>query len=369
MGQEMVIPDWAKSGPAQAFNTLNPATDNLADGIGQSYPIIGYRGKVWSVRSRGQKHNIVRPDDGTPVSFIDVIILDQNPAKSKSYYLDFDPEAAGARPLCASIDGVVPDSDVAQRQADVCALCPRNEWKLLPRTGKKGKECSDYKRLAVLLLPAQTQNLPGGPVLEPCFLRVPAASLNSLATMGEQMGNMGFHYSTYVTRITFDPNEAHPKMIFKAIAKVPEEHGASVMQTRNEPVVGRIVIGEVALNQPSISGPAPARQPSSFSSATTAAQPATPTGVQPVQHTPPPPQSAQPVFSGLGAIRPQDIGLGAAQPVIEVTPSTVHEGNVTSSPAPSAAAPVPPTGDAGMAEASDDDLDARIAAVVVANKR
>ena len=45
-------PPWAAS--AAVFAGLNPESESLADGIGQSYGIIGYKGKVWTLRYRGE---------------------------------------------------------------------------------------------------------------------------------------------------------------------------------------------------------------------------------------------------------------------------------------------------------------------------
>lgn len=241
-------------GPSQAFAALNPHDDNLSDGIGSSYGVIGYKGKVWSLRHRGEKRMLVRPDDGTPASYIDVVVLQQAKTKSKSYYEQYDPAGTseGAKPICASLDGVVPDADVQQKQADTCALCPRNEWKT-QRSGKKGRECQDYKRLAVLLMPVQTQAIYGEPLMEPVFLRVPPASLNNLALLGEQMAGRGYHYSSYITRISFDPAKPHPEMVFRALQKLTDDEAPVVLPLRDDPQALRIIganITRVALAAP-----------------------------------------------------------------------------------------------------------------------
>ena len=244
MAQELVNMEAFKKGPAQAFRA-EPITESLADGIGQSYGVISYKGKVWAVKHRGERKNVLRPDDGTPASYLDVVVLSAADHKSKSYYKDFV-DGDSQPPLCSSMDGVVPDSGVPQKQADSCALCPRNEWTLQPN-GKKGRDCTDYKRLAVLLLPNVSKALFGEPLLESVFLRVPPASLNALAQMGEQMDAQGYPYYSYVTRITFDPNEAHPKMVFKALQPLTDGEAPMIMKLRKDPIAGRIVYGDIAL--------------------------------------------------------------------------------------------------------------------------
>jgi hypothetical protein len=233
--------DFTKNRPNAAFATLDPSSESLADGIGSSYGIIGYKGKVWSLRYRGEKHMFVRADDGTPISYIDVVVLRQAKSKSKSFYDGgFDEtQSEGKPPTCASIDGVRPDVGVTAPQSESCALCSHNVWKT-DANGRKGRDCTDYKRLAVLLLPKQTAALLGSPLMEPVFLRVPPASLNDLAVMGEQMANQGWHFSTFILRISFDPAVSHPKFVFRPIQPLTEKEAAVVLPLRNDPVALRI---------------------------------------------------------------------------------------------------------------------------------
>jgi len=246
----MNVDAFANETPDAAFATLNPADESLADGIGSSYGIIGYRGKVWTLRLRGETHTFTRADDGSPSAFLDCIVLRSAGYKSKSYYPagSFDQDSGGTRPVCSALDGVTPDSDVLKPQASACAICPRNEWKQ-DANGKKRRECSDYKRLAVLLLPSETGRLLGSPLVEPVFLRIPAASLNDLAQLGEVMTKKGFHYSSYITRIGFLPEAAHPQMTFKALQKLTAAEAPVVLPLREDPQALRIT-GENEVGKP-----------------------------------------------------------------------------------------------------------------------
>jgi hypothetical protein len=235
--------------PVGAFAALNPQSESLADGIGSSYGVIHYRGKVWSLRLRGETYTFTRADDGSPLAFLDVIILRQLPAKSKSYY----PKGSFERgedgpPLCSSLDGVNPDPSSKQVQATACAICPRNEWKTNPE-GRKGRECSDYKRLAVLILPKLTKNLLGAPLMEPVFLRIPPASLNALAKMGEDMAAQGWHYSSFVTRVGFVMNSEFPQMTFTPVQELTEKEAPIVLPMREDPQALRIT-GESEIGKP-----------------------------------------------------------------------------------------------------------------------
>lgn len=227
--------------PATEFAGLDPHQESLSDGIGSSYGIVGYKGKVWSLRLRGQTYNFVRQDDGSPAAFLDVIVLRQMPAKSKSYYPPgtYSDGNIGTRPICAALDGITPDADIAAPQAASCAICPRNVFKVNAE-GRKTRECADYKRLAVLIVPKLTKDLLGAALMEPVFLRVPAASLNDLALLGEGMTAQGFHFSTYITRIGFDPTKPHPQMKFSALQPLAGREAALVMPLRDDPTSYRI---------------------------------------------------------------------------------------------------------------------------------
>ncbi len=356
MGQDLMnVEAFRGKAPSKLFQeALNPHSESLADGIGSSYGVIGYKGKVWSLRYKGDKHTFVRPDDGTPVGYIDVVVLQQAKVKSKSYYKDYDPSGTseGSRPICASLDGVIPDADVQEKQADTCALCPRNVWHT-EVNGKKGRDCSDYKRLAVLLMPNQTKHLLGAPLMEPVFLRVPAGSLNNLSLMGEQMASQGWHFSSFITRVSFDPNEAHPKMVFRALQGLADNEAPVVLPLRLDPQAIRI-IGE---DQPKRLAP-----PSGGSASGGSAQP-----LQQQTVTKPSQQPAQQSVQST----PQRT---AAAPKQEATAASIAESHIdtgfgtvmTASHSDVKVVDTTPeqTADTGEATDSDAALDARIAGLM-----
>ena len=393
MGQELTLPANFK-GPAKAFAAagLNAQDDNLASGIGQSYAVINYKGKVWSLRYRGERKTFIRADDGTPANYLDVIVLGQAKDKSKSFFAKYDPNAGdgGDRPLCASMNGLLPDDDVAEPQSETCALCPRNVWKTDPQTGHRGRDCQDYKRLAVLILPTQTKLILGSPLMEPAFLRVPAASLNSLAIMGETMSKQGYHYSSYITRITFDPQKSWPEMQFRPVQELTDAEAPVIVELIHNPLVERITIGDASRrdgNGLQVVNPRPLPP-----SATQAPAPTTiVTQASGVGTTMPAPSPAAPsaplaIDSGLSTNAPTSTGFlptppqppssvdsilsGGASGVIPAPPATdqsarvltVDPGQQNGTTTVLAATP-----DAGIAEESDTDLDARIAGIL-ANK-
>jgi len=370
--------------PAAAFKALDPHAESLADGIGSSYGIVGYKGKVWSLRLRGETHNFTRSDDGSPLAFLDVIMLRQLPAKSKSFYPpgSYVDGQVGTRPLCAALDGVTPDADIAKPESTACAICPRNVFKVSP-DGRKTRDCSDYKRIAVLVLPSLTKTLLGAALMEPVFLRVPAASLNDLALLGEGMSAQGFHFSTYITRIGFNPEKPHPQMTFRALQPLADREAALVMPMREDPTSYRIT-GESDLGKARpasvTSGPAkravPGPTPEEVDYATAkAAQVAAANKAAQVEAdrmaaheatrlaqeaaAKKAADAASLVDTGFG-----DVGTAVTAPAGTPAASIVDAGFGGGLGKVTTAAAQNTDADVGVAEEADDDLDARIAGIL-----
>lgn len=345
---------------AAAFAGLAPEADSLSEGIGSSYGIIGYKGKTWSLRFRGENHVFTRADDGSPSSYIDVIILRAAKVKAKSFYAGYDENSSeGKRPICSSIDGIKPDLDVQTKQADACALCPRNVWKQDATTGRKSRECTDYKRVAALVIPTLTRGFFNGvPLIEPVFLRVPPASLQDIATFGDQMAAQGYHYSTFITRISFDPSVAHPKFLFRAIQLLTDNEAPVVLEQRESEVAKRIV-GETAQHPQALAAPAQVQQlaPAQNIGLTPQTQPVQqPQPQQPVQQAQPQPvqQVVQPRPEPTGPVSTGFLDLTANPDPAPVTAAVTPGGN----------GGIQTSADVGTAVQSDADLDARLAALL-----
>lgn len=369
--------------PAQAFQVLDPNAESLADGIGSSYGIVGYKGKVWSLRLRGETYIFTRPDDGSPAAFLDVIVLRSPGYKSKSFYPPgtFQDGQIGTRPTCAALDGVTPDADILTPQSPACATCPRNVFKLNAE-GRKTRECSDYKRLAVLIMPSMTKALLGAALMEPVFLRVPAASLNDLALLGEGMQAQGFHYSSYITRIGFNPEKPHPQMTFRALQPLTDKEAPIVLPLREDQTALRIT-GENEVGKPrtAITAQTIAPQPNAEANAAAAAaqaKAAAEAAAKAAAEAAAKAAAEAAAKAAAAAQAPVDTGFGdlgggptvtaAVKPTASAAPpaGTVDTGfgdlnGATPNVAPVQAAPV---SDTGAPEEADDALDARIAALL-----
>ncbi len=334
MGQDIVIPDWFKANrPSAVFAGTQSEGDKLSAGIGHGYPVVYYKGKNWAISYRGERHTVLRLDDGTPSAFLDVVILDAAECKSKSYYKTFDQNnSEGERPLCSSINGITPDPDSPEKQAETCALCPRNVFKTDPN-GRRGKECTDYKRVALVVLPTQTKPIFGEPLLKPMFLRVPPASLTALATLGETMSRQGYDHYTYVTRITFNPDKGWPEMVFRPIQGLTDDEAKVVLTLKEDPDVGRIIHGTATFDA---SAPAAALPAGGNSGLIELKAENT--------VTPPPPP--------------------AASAISEPAPPSASTGFSAPPPAGTNTATVQTAEDVGETEGTDADLDARIAKLI-----
>src|SRR5580765_1128720 len=100
MANDVALPDWAKNGMDSAFADLDPNDDSMSTGIGQGYPVIGYRNSKWSLRYRGEKHMF-----GSPM--LNVVILGCPREISKTYYPPGGVAAEGEPPICSSMNGTV----------------------------------------------------------------------------------------------------------------------------------------------------------------------------------------------------------------------------------------------------------------------
>ena len=252
-GQELMDMSKFQGGPAKAFGNLG-MDESLSDGIGGGYPLIRYKGKVWSLQLRGDIYNFL-DEKGYPSPYLDVIILRQAQNKSKAFFENYEDGSKDA-PICTSMDGIVPDIGVLHKQSETCGMCPRNVFKPNDK-GVKVKECGDAKRLAVVPMPAQTKKLLGDPLIEPVFLRVPAASLQGLSQMGDATKKQGYAYFAFVTRIDFDPEKSYPKMRFKAIQALSEVEAKKVLELREDPISYRIIGGDTTGR---VAAPAPVQQ-------------------------------------------------------------------------------------------------------------
>lgn len=237
MGQELTLP--ASFGtPPKAFAGQKGANDELGAGVASSYGIVGYKGKVWSIKFGGNETKLMREDGDGARGSIEVVIVKAAAPISKIFYEGGYVDGSNTPPDCWSSNGVTPDAGASNKQNATCAACPRNAWgSRITESGKQGKACSDSRRIAVVPLNDMDNEMFGGPML----LRVPAASLKDLKAYGELLNSYQFPYYAAATRISFDPNEAFPKFVFSAMRPLNEAEAAAIMELREDRRVANIL--------------------------------------------------------------------------------------------------------------------------------
>lgn len=201
------------------------ANDDLSAGVTGGFSVMSYRGSKWRVKHDGEETLLV-DKAGETMPSIRVVVLKANKNISKNYYADGYVEGSNDSPTCWSVDGIKPDPGVERPVAPLCASCPKNQFgSRITDTGSKAKACGDLRRLAVVPEGDYANAVYGGPML----LRVPAASLSELAHFGKAMKAKGWPYNTIVTRISFDPDAAYPKLKFNAWRPLTEEEANEII--------------------------------------------------------------------------------------------------------------------------------------------
>lgn len=210
------------------------ANNDLSGGVSVGFPIISYKGKVWTIVEGGNRTMVHMPDDeDTPAAALEIVIVKGNPNISKTYYDGGYEEGSAEKPTCHSDDGKAPALDAQVPQAKSCAVCPRNVWgSRVTENGAKGKACSDLRRLCVV---------PGGELTKPMLLRVPAGSLKELVAYSDMLTKRKAPYQAVLTRVGFDHTVAHQKFTFKPLGWLSAEQLAQVTETAKLDVVNRIL--------------------------------------------------------------------------------------------------------------------------------
>lgn len=295
--------------------------DDLDAGVSAGFPVMSIRGAKWRIVEGGEEHPIYLPGTKDLAPFVKVVILRANANISKTFYAGQYVEGSDAAPDCYSNDGVTPASDAVNPQCESCAKCPQNVWgsKISP-SGSKIKACADVRRVAIL--PAEDLDY------SPILLRIPGASLSDLAQYGKALKQRGIPYAAVVTKLSFDPDAAFPKVMFQFERVLTQEEMVKVAERMGEPIIDDI-LGLTSRGTPA---PAPVSAEDKFGIPADAAPPATPVE-EPAEEP-----SKEPA-------KPKATRKPKAEPASEQAPPTV------------AAAPAEPS------NAMVDDIDAVLAAM------
>jgi hypothetical protein len=275
MANEVIISEHLKGGPAAIFRQQRmegEEFEDLSEGIGTGYSVIGLEGKGFYLKHRGTRHTITNPPDGSthsgkPAQYFDMIILRKNSLPSHTWYEKGYVAGSKEPPDCVSTDGVAPDDSSRKKQSDFCQTCKLYAWQDLPN-GRRGRICTDSMRLAVLPLPYLIQNVLNGTTInEPCLFRVPAASMQGLARLGEELQKRGLceqpgdaPLCSFVCRLGFQEQEKYPKLTYEVLDWLDDGQAAAIMELRKHPTTFRIMgqspegrsIVRMGANQPGV---------------------------------------------------------------------------------------------------------------------
>lgn len=313
MANEIALPQGF--GPvSKVFANQTTQNDELGAGVMSSMGVVGYKGKVWSLRYQGEDKILMRDDGDGPRNSIEVVLVKASPAISKIFYKNGYVDGSNASPDCWSSSGQTPDASVQTKQSPTCAACPMNAWgSRVSEAGKPGKMCSDSRRVAVVPIGDLNNELFGGPML----LRIPAASLKDLKGYGEVLQSYQYPYYAVATRIAFDPQEAYPKFVFSAIRPLKDDEAQTIAALRDDKRVS-VVLSE--------GNEAPAKPVENASEERAASPFEQDPPTQPPAASAPPRPPVQPPAQAAG-------GFGPAA-------SVASTGNTASAAAPVARAPV-----------------------------
>ena len=320
-----IVANLGVQSPLAAQSTVDPAA--LAAGIKPSFATLTFKGKTWGIRFRGVTHQLLARDPNTgailgAVPTVDIVILKSATAISKSFYIEKYKEGDFNQPDCWSTNGQVPDPAAPKKQNPTCRGC---KWDAFGSRnmddGRKGKACSDNKRLAVVPAADLKNEAYGGSML----LKLPPSGFAGLSELEAQLLQAGYNYFAVVMRLSFDYTVAFPKIVFTPIAVLNDHQMQEVINLQTDAQVDRILSEELY----EVSGDPEQPTPEQAQAAQPAPQPA------PVQQ--PAPQPAQAFSTAAPQPAPAAAQPHAPQPQVQGVAAT----GFVAQPMTTAAAPPP----------------------------
>ena len=216
-------------------------------GVQASFAIVGYRGKNWRIKYRGEEQ-VILDARGVPDAVIDVVVVGVSPGLSKQYYEKKYSEGDDAAPDCFSVDGITPDAASPKKQCASCATCPMNAFgSRITEAGKKAKACQDSKRIVVVPAADIENSGYGGPMM----LRIPAMSLANFSKYTGELHKFNAQPYMVKTRLGFDMDAAYPRLTFAPAGWVTDaDDAAKIVDAIQDPQVERILNTEAVTLAP-----------------------------------------------------------------------------------------------------------------------
>lgn len=273
LGQGGKIASIFKSGYKSSLTAAGQAN------VQAGFAVVGFKGKTWSVRHRGETKFFTKPD-GSPEPFLDVVVVGVAAGLSKKFYMKKYTDGDMGAPDCFSVDGVAPDPSAAHKQATVCQLCPKAAWgSRKTDAGKDAKACQDSRRLAVVIF--------GTGDTEPMMLSLPPMSLSGFADYCKKLDRLGACLEGVATRLKFDYSLAYQKIDFECLGGLDDETANKVVNDiMQNPVIGRMMNESVVADANEGAVDEQAEKAEAAVAQATAIQQAPP-ATQPPKHEPP----------------------------------------------------------------------------------
>jgi hypothetical protein len=253
--QNTQLPAHLQGASAQSLALNDAALGGIKSG---GFPSISIKGAKFHIKDPAAENPfvtiMVTMQDGVtqmPAPYLDLVVIAANPALSKKFYDGpYDDSADDKSPDCSSEDGLAPDAHITSPVSASCALCPKNAWgsKITPQ-GKETKACSDSKRLVII--PSAALDF------KALALDITPAALKEYGAYVRTLSARNIPIIGVVTRVTFDPTAAFPKLKFDFQRFLSAEEFTQVQARIDSDEVRNIVAPKrVVPIQPALPAPA-----------------------------------------------------------------------------------------------------------------
>lgn len=192
--------------------------------------------------------------DQTLGYYIDIVIADANPVKSKIFFGRDYQDGDDSPPLCFSDNGVAPSTNAGEPQSQSCAVCQHNMLgsAVSRLTGDAVKACRDQKKLAAFVV--------GAPNADELYLfTITPGSLKNLRAYAGTLATNKLDPADVVTRVFFVAG-ATGVLNFVSTSEIDQTMDARIEKAlddnRTDAICGRNDVARPA-NAPLL----PARQP------------------------------------------------------------------------------------------------------------
>ncbi len=225
-------------------------------------------GKVWRMQVDGQEQKLTTMVEGevVPLPMVKVIVINQNPNRSRAMFEGGFEEGTNKAPVCWSEDGKYPDSRVTEPQSPQCQGCPNTvKGSAFTDKGEPTTACKVHKDIAVI--PSNKGDFPA------LKCRLSTTSLweaNDTAKPKEAQGWYAFdayckflasrginHTAMVETMMKFDADVNYPKVLFKFSGYITEDMARVVAPRINSEEVANLCGLGKKEERPQIPAPQP----------------------------------------------------------------------------------------------------------------